>query len=265
MVNARVLLTNDNTEKTKKLVNALYSSGMNTSLCNKNGAALLEAMPAINPDVIIMDAFMPHIDAEGVLARLNNVDPVKRPLVFVLTSIDNKEMQKTLLRAGADYCFVKPIDSALVAERIVQILSWSGAGCFEGFKPNQDLAYDANLVLRQIGVPANLKGCRYLRDAICLAVENPVVVNNVMTAVYPHIAQKYNSDALSVERAMRYAIKQAWDNGGMSVLKSCFGYAEKITKKPTNSELITNIANDLRFKRKMHMAAECPYKPANML
>lgn len=265
MVNARVLLTTDNTEKNQKLVNALYSSGMNITLCCKNGAALLEVMADINPDVIIMDAFMQHIDAEGVLARLNNINPVKRPLVFVLTSIDNKDLQKSLISAGADYCFAKPVNVALVAERIVQILSWSGAGGFEGFKPNQDLAYDVNMILRQIGMPAKLKGYKYLREAICLAVEKPDVVNNIMTALYPHIAQKYNSDELSVERAMRYAIKRAWDSGSMSMLKSCFGYAEKISKKPTNSELITNIANDLRFKRKMHMVAECPYKPANML
>ena len=263
--NVNVLLTADNNDEAIQLVGAMGSNGMKVELCHKNGAELIDSIKSMKPDVVIMDAFMKHIDALGVLMRINDMNPVKRPLIIVMSYIDNNDFQKAFIREGADCCFIKPVEERIVAERVVQMLSWSGVGVFGNSQTTQELEIVISDILHHIGIPVKVKGYRYLREAILLAVENPEIINNVTKILYPAIAEKYNSDPKSVERDMRYAIKQAWDKGNVVAFKSHFSLAVKNPKKPTNSEFIGRISDDLRFKRKMHMQLDGPYKTFKIL
>lgn len=263
--NVKVLLTADNNDETIQLVGAMCSNGMDVKLCNKNGAELIDSIKSMNPDVVIMDAFMNHIDALGVLMRINAMNPVKRPLIIVMSYIDNSDLQKTFIREGADYCFIKPIEARIVAERVVQMLSWKGVGVFSNFQTFQEPELVVSDILHRVGIPIKVKGFRYLREAILLVIENPDIINSVTKILYPAIAEKYNSDPKSVERDMRYAIKIAWDNGHVVAFKSYFSCAVKNPKKPTNSEFICLISDDLRFKMKMRMQLDGPYKSQKRL
>ncbi len=97
-----------------------------------------------------------------------------------------------------------------------------------------------------IGMPPNIKGYSYLREAIKLAVKTPEVINSVTKKLYPAVAQKFTTSASKVERAIRHAIEVAWNKGRVEVLNSLFGvraYSE--SEKPTNSEFIALIADRL--------------------
>jgi two-component system response regulator (stage 0 sporulation protein A) len=72
--NIRVLLTDEKDEGTSQLANALCSSRMDVKLCQKNGAELLNLIDEMNPDVVIMDAFMTNIDALGVVNNLGEME-----------------------------------------------------------------------------------------------------------------------------------------------------------------------------------------------
>lgn len=101
-------------------------------------------------------------------------------------------------------------------------------------------------LMRQLGIPAHLKGYQYLRKAITLATEDPSVMDGVTKILYPDIAKCYRTKASCVERAMRKAIEVAWDRGDIDFLQQCFGYTIKPeTGKPTNSEFIATIADML--------------------
>jgi len=55
-----------------------------------------------------------------------------------------------------------------------------------------------------------------------------------------------------VERAIRHAIEVAWDRGDLDTLNSYFGYTIQNSRgKPTNSEFIAMIADNLRLKYKI--------------
>ena len=251
--NIRVLLTEDSDVDTIRLLDILNNSGMKVKICSRNGADLLNLVAEFKPDAIIMDAFMKHIDGLGVLARINQMNPINRPLITVLSCVDNERFRELFLKEGADYYFIKPIDANLIAERIIQMVSWKDVGVFANFRSSQDLNIAVSEILHHIGIPAKIKGYRYIRDAITLVIERPEVINNITTILYPYIAEKYNSDSASVERAMRYAIKLAWDNGNELMFKSYFGYMSENFKKPSNSEFIARISDDLRYKLKMNM------------
>ena len=65
--------------------------------------------------------------------------------------------------------------------------------------------------MRQIGVPAHIKGYQYLRSAIKLSVEDPEMMSSVTKLLYPTVAKMHGTTASRVERAIRHAIEVAWD------------------------------------------------------
>jgi two-component system response regulator (stage 0 sporulation protein A) len=71
--------------------------------------------------------------------------------------------------------------------------------------------------------------------------------------LYPSVAKKYQTTTSRVERAIRHAIEVAWDRGDVDTLNSYFGYTIQNNRgKPTNSEFIAMIADNLRLKYKLY-------------
>ena len=248
--NLRVLLTDEKDELTSQLASALRANGMEVRLCQKNGAELLNLIEETKPDVVVMDAFLQHIDAVGVVTRINTRDPASRPLMIVVSGIDNASFERGILKSGVDYYFLKPIDPQMAAQRIVQLTSWKDVGVTAKPEATQDVNVIITEILHQIGVPAHIKGYRYVREAIKLTVENPEMLNSVTKILYPTVAKSFKSTSSRVERAIRHGIETAWDRGDIDVLNSYFGYTIQNERgKPTNSEFIAMIADRIRLKK----------------
>ena len=114
-----------------------------------------------------------------------------------------------------------------------------------------DLEVMVTDILREIGVPAHIKGFAYVRAAIVLGIEGPETLECVTKVLYPTIARKFQTTSSRVERAIRHAIEVAWDRGDVDVLSGYFGYTIQSDKgKPTNSEFIAMIADKLRLSLK---------------
>ena len=105
-------------------------------------------------------------------------------------------------------------------------------------------------ILRDIGVPAHLMGYRYLREAIVLTVNNMSLLDAVTKKLYPAVAKAYDTTPSRAERAMRTAIGAAWKRGDEQALKMHFGNAVCLSDKPTNSEFIAMVADQLMLERK---------------
>ncbi len=99
-------------------------------------------------------------------------------------------------------------------------------------------------LLHEIGVPANLCGHEYLRDAILMTVAGGETYGKMTKIIYPTIAGKYNKSPSSVEKAIRTALDVAWMRGKVDLLNDIFGFTINIHKgKPTNSEFIALMAD----------------------
>ena len=69
--------------------------------------------------------------------------------------------------------------------------------------------------------------------------------------LYPTIAKKYHTSSSSVERTIRHAIEVAWRRGNMETLEHVFGNTISANRgKPTNSEFIAMIADNLKLQMK---------------
>lgn len=227
----------------------LSTYGFSVVLTEKDGAQVITKAKDEKPDIIIMDAFMLHIDALGVVKEIREMKDTKKPMLIVLSGIDNSVFESEILGAGADYYFLKPVDEIVLAQRIHQLMGWRMPEAVVGTADNLEM--DITEILHQIGVPAHIKGYQYLRQAIMLAVDNEEMISSVTKLLYPSVAKTYKTTSSRVERAIRHAIEVAWDRGDVDVLNSYFGYTIQSSRgKPTNSEFIAMIADKLRLQMK---------------
>lgn len=246
----KVLLTEDGSEACHELAGILRGNGCQIVTVEKDGSKVLDALNCEEaPDVLLIDGFMPKLDAIGVLHGLEALKLNPRPLVMVISGTDNQRFESEVLSAGADYYFLKPYSPEMLSERIIQFSSIRSVSSNKsGVK---DLDVVVSQIMHQIGVPAHIRGYQYLRDAIILSVNDNEMISSVTKILYPTVAKRFKTTPSRVERAIRHAIEVAWDRGDVDVLSSYFGYTIQNERgKPTNSEFIAMISDNLKLQMK---------------
>lgn len=248
----RIIMTQDGTEFSTHCASFLNSCGYNVKCIPKDGSILLEEIKKDSPDVVLMDVFMAKLDALGVLMKLKEQGKEKRPAVALISSVDNPHFEQELLNEGADYYFLKPFELNALAGIINKLCDWNESKQEKPAIGKQDqLEKVISSIMRQIGVPAHIKGYEYLRQAIVLTVKDPNLMHAVTKSLYPTVAKTNATTSSRVERAIRHAIEVAWDRGDVDVLSSYFGYTIQNSRgKPTNSEFIAMISDKLRLDLK---------------
>ena len=104
--------------------------------------------------------------------------------------------------------------------------------------------YRVTRIILELGMPAHLRGYHYLREAICLSMENMELVGSVTKLLYPEVAKIYHTSNEKVERAIRSIIEVGWERGNRKLYEEIFGYSAADGKKrPTNSEFVLGIAD----------------------
>ena len=251
----KIVIADDSTELGQSCANALKGYGMDVILCEKDGRIVLEKTRSENPDVVLADVFMPNLDILGVLGNMKNMEKKSRPMVMAMSSCDNQRLEKETLDAGASYYFLKPFDINSMAERILKLSGWKSE--VSPLVVKGDTISDSELeimiteIIHQIGIPAHIKGYKYLREAIILSIKDTEMINSITKLLYPTVAKNNATTSSRVERAIRHAIEVAWDRGDIRVLDAYFGYTvQKNRGKPTNSEFIAMISDNLRLKLK---------------
>lgn len=246
----KAMITEDGGETSHELAGILRSNGFEVSTVIKDGSRIVERFKAGEiPDILLMDGFMPRLDALGVLRELDSMRLEKRPVVMVLSSTDNPRFESEILSNGADYYFLKPYDPQMLAQRIIQFSDIHNSNVSHtGVK---DLEVVVSQIMHQIGVPAHIRGYQYLREAIILSVNNSEMISSVTKILYPTVAKTFKTTPSRVERAIRHAIEVAWERGDVDVLSSYFGYTIQAERgKPTNSEFIAMISDNLKLRMK---------------
>ena len=103
-------------------------------------------------------------------------------------------------------------------------------------------------IMLDLGVPAHLRGYRYLREAIQMSVDDMELVGSVTKLLYPEIARKFRVTDQKVERGIRNAIEVSWERGNKAAFRELFGYSlEDGRGRPTNSEYIARLADKVRL------------------
>ncbi len=215
-----------------------------------NGEQILTIIEEKSPDIVILDIIMPHLDGIGVLERLNSLSG-RRPKVIMLTAFGQENITQRVVELGADYYILKPFNIDVLASRIRQLattITMQRPVVAQAIKA-RPVDVEVTNIIREIGIPAHIKGYQYLRDAIMMIIEEMELLGAVTKVLYPRIADKYSTTPSRVERAIRHAIEVAWGRGNMDMINRLFSYTVKLEKgKPTNSEFMAMVADKLRLE-----------------
>ena len=234
----------------------------------KDGFEAYNLIKQKEPDVMVIDLVMPRFDGLSVLDRAkSDASITKVPKFLVLTSINNERIINDAFNLGASYFMLKPCDSQMVIKRIKQIAAKTApvsTAAISAAAPlpaaavsavtdsGESLELRVSQALHKMGVPANIKGYRYLITAIELCINDMDMLGSVTKQLYPTIAKRYDTTPSRVERAIRHSIEVAWNRGQIDVLDAVFGYTINTRKgKPTNSEFIAMLSDKLRMSHSL--------------
>lgn len=116
------------------------------------------------------------------------------------------------------------------------------------------LENEITTILKDVGIPAHIKGYLYLRTAIMLVYYDIELLGQITKRLYPEIACQYSTTASRVEKAIRHAIGIAWNqDGGIEINKIIRTTSNKKKSKPTNSEFIALVADNLRIQERLKL------------
>ncbi len=254
----KIIIADENAQMRKTMCDGLRRAGFGAVYEASNGEEALELISRVHPAVALVDVWLSKLDGIGVVrgARTMNFAPDSAPAFIVLSAVPNQNVFVEAMNAGAKMCLIKPVDCTSLADHIRSIqASAASQGRASSVDPDRtpDIETQVTKIIHQIGVPAHIKGYQYLRTAILMTVRDNDVINSVTKVLYPTVAKKYQTTTSRVERAIRHAIEVAWDRGDVETLNSYFGYTIQNNRgKPTNSEFIAMIADNLRLKYKLY-------------
>ena len=255
----KILIADESPANRNAIREGLLRAGYRNLDEASNGEETLLKITRLHPDVVLMDIWLSKLDGIGVLRSCRSMDwrEEKAPAFIIVSSVSNQNVFIQATEAGAELCLLKPVNMNSLCEHIQSITHRRDKETAITAMQTEDQAPDIETqvtqIIHQIGVPAHIKGYQYLRTAILLTIKDSDIINSVTKVLYPSVAKKYQTTTSRVERAIRHAIEVAWDRGDVDTLNSYFGYTIQNNRgKPTNSEFIAMIADNLRLKYKMY-------------
>jgi two-component system response regulator (stage 0 sporulation protein A) len=224
----------------------------------KDGLEAISMIEALRPEVVLLDLILPELDGFGVMEGLRTLN-IKKPKIIILSAISADSFVSKAIRSGADYYMVKPYDPVKLRNRMVETVgcdrdwflqsnsrmgeSYDFSG---GLRGRRTLEEKITGIFITVGIPAHIKGYQFLREAIKLTVDTPEIINSITKKLYPQIAEKFETSASKVERAIRHAIEVAWNRGKIENINQLFGVRVYTNnEKPTNGEFIALVADKM--------------------
>ncbi|MBQ9780336.1 MAG: sporulation transcription factor Spo0A [Clostridia bacterium] len=259
----KVLIADESSTERNQLRDILHRAGFHMIEEASNGEDALQKIEQRHPDIVIIDIWLSKLDGIGVIRAGRQIDyrQDKMPAFIITSPVANQHMFIQASGAGAQLCLIKPVRGDNLIAHIDELMRTREGRVLPPMRdlsPNSpdrmdDIESQVTQIIHQIGVPAHIKGYQYLRTAILLTIKDSDIINSVTKVLYPSVAKKYSTTTSRVERAIRHAIEVAWDRGDVDTLNSYFGYTIQNNRgKPTNSEFIAMIADNLRLKYKLH-------------
>lgn len=229
-----------------------------------DGQDCIEIMKTQEIDAVLTELILPLGDGYAIMQAVKLGDGlIKKPKVFVMSRLMGEVYINKAMQLGSLYYFFKPCNYAYVGtviraamekapfgdnDKKKESYNYQGVEARGGVDNRIHNSVDEKIakIFIAVGIPAHIKGYQFLRTAIKLVLERSEMINNITKQLYPGVAEKYNTSASKVERAIRHAIEVAWNRGKLDNINKLFGFKiYNANEKPTNGEFIALIADKL--------------------
>ncbi len=199
------------------------------------------------PDVVIFDIVLPNQDGFVLIDKLKSQLQDKCPKFIVASALVHEGFISKAISMGVSYYINKPCKTSSIVDRIKDVYTLKTSSVDVDAR-NKSRVIDEKIsnIFITVGIPAHIKGYQFLREAIKMAIDTPEIINSITKKLYPAIAEKFDTSASKVERAIRHAIEVAWNRGKIENINSIFGLKVYTSnEKPTNGEFIALVADKM--------------------
>ncbi|MBY0220868.1 MULTISPECIES: sporulation transcription factor Spo0A [Sporosarcina] len=260
MDNVKIAIVDDNKELVKTMVSYFEKHPeIDVIWTANNGQICLSMLEQERPDILLLDIIMPHLDGIGVLETIHETGGMGNMQIMMLTAFGQENVMTQAAGLGVSYFMLKPFEFDRLIGQILKIAgkpktTTPSYVVQESTQPTGAVTQKVldtaiTSMIKEIGVPAHIKGYAFLREAIQMVYTDVELLGSVTKILYPDIAKKYNTTPSRVERAIRHAIEVAWNRGNYDLISKTFGYTvHHLKSKPTNSEFIAMIADKIRLE-----------------
>ncbi len=243
------LIVLDGSNASKNEMSKYFASSVNFNLAGQfsdvNDA--LDFIKANNVDIVVTDLVLPNVDGLTFLEKLKELNIPNLPKVIVASALYDDSFIQKALSMGASYYMMKPLDLNILEKRMLEVIDEPKEIKVLNKTPrNKAIEEKITNIFITVGIPAHIKGYQFLREAIKMAIDNPDIINSITKRLYPSIAERFDTSASKVERAIRHAIEVAWNRGKIENINSLFGIrVYSNNEKPTNGEFIALVADKM--------------------
>ncbi|GHV28830.1 stage 0 sporulation protein A [Clostridia bacterium] len=254
MEHSACVLISDEDSFFKNNCKCFFSRNQIRVLCLGNdGRKVLSTIKNDKPDVVVLNAVMPFFDAASVI-HIANENRASASQFIVLSDIEDIELKRENIEAGARDYLLKPFDNTLLFSKILHLISCAKSSDRKGVLakfcakdlpkvPYADLEPLVTNIILNFGIPPSIKGCAYLKEAVLFVFDKFSFNVSVTKDIYPAIAHSHNSTPSCVERAIRHAIATAWPKISRAMANNLI--PPSFIMRPTNSQFIYYIVNEL--------------------
>ena len=211
----------------------------------KDSIEALEEIIKNPPNVLLCDILLSKMDGFELIEKVKKYlgDSIK---IVVLSNISqDKFVQKAMCLNISNY-IIKIITLEVLDKRINEVINEEKIIIQPQQNKMKQIDEKISYIFMTVGIPAHIKGYKFLREAIKLSITDPNIINSITKKLYPNIATKYDTSASKVERAIRHAIEVAWNRGKIENINSLFGVTVySSNEKPTNGEFIALVADKM--------------------
>ena len=222
----------------KKQLRELYQ----IEIC-QDGDALAALVCDFDPDILFLDMSMTGVDGFTLLQSL--IISGRQTSVLVLLNINSDYILHRLERLGVQAVLTKPCKASMAVSHIRQVDFYLQHPDMK----NWCLENEAENILLDLGFCIGKS--RY--HALCRAIAYKFYHNDSqMKEVYLHVANEQRTTLAQVEKAVRDAVIDAYNNGDPILWKMYFKPRRNSkTPYPTNEEFISRIVECLRQKTRL--------------
>ena len=184
----KVLIGDDSAEYGITCANELRSLGLYVVTRRKDGKVILDAIRNDTPDVVVMDAVLPGMDAIEILEKSQTFETA--PAFIITSSYENAFIERQVMEKGAAYFMLKPFHISTLGSRITDLAAKGMPNPKNSANRNMEVVVTE--MIHQLGVPAHIKGYHYLRAAILASIENQALLESVTKLLYPTVAMQFD-------------------------------------------------------------------------
>lgn len=230
----RLLIADSDVTYSNYLRNCLRGNSRLTVIGVANeGTTALKMIQSEKPDILLIDPLLPEIDGLTIIRNtIQNHHSIRS--IICLSQFYSQISVELARRSGVSNYLYKPIDTDSLISMLIYCADIAEEMCNlsniqEELTNTSEIHRKIRAILHELGFSSKLNGSRYIEESVAIAHESPMLLHNIHSGLYQHLAQRNHINPANIERCIRTAITAANVDGRLS---------KRINGNPTNKTCI---------------------------